>query len=78
MRTQQDWKKNHDDFAVVIQKNSSNIGHVHSIRMFPSLLVLPAEEWQRVVTGDEGKTGHVTICLHIEMKTSRQANYCAC
>ena len=36
--------------------------------MFPSLLVLPAEEWQQVVTGDEGKTGHVTTCLHIEMK----------
>jgi len=34
------------DLTVAISRNSSNIGHVPR-DIFPSLLALPTEEWQR-------------------------------
>ena len=34
-----------DDWAVAIQRKSSNVGDVP--QNFPSLLVLPTKEWQR-------------------------------
>jgi len=40
-----DAAKSHDDLPVAIRKNSINIGMYHE--NFPSLPVLPTEEWQR-------------------------------
>jgi len=44
-------------------------------RIFPSVLVLPTEEWQQdnvqssVLTGDEGRLGNLCICLHLQGTT---------
>jgi len=46
------------------------------MRIFPSLLVLPTEEWQQVnvhcqlsvVTGDEGRLGGSDMCLCVQGK----------
>ena len=38
-----DTVESHDDLAIDIQRNSSNVGHAP---IFPSLLVLPTEDWQ--------------------------------
>jgi len=47
-----------------------------TMRIFPSLLVLPTEEWQQVnmhcqlsvVTGDEGRLGGSDMCLCVQGK----------
>ena len=36
----------HDDFAVALLKNSNTVGHVTTGNL-QSVLVLPAQEWQR-------------------------------
>jgi len=43
--------------------------------IFPSLLVLPTEEWQRenvkpsVVIGDKGRLGNSNVCLRLQETT---------
>ena len=62
--------ESHDDLAVAIWRNSSNIGHVPR-ESSKSAGTVPTEVWQRdnvqlsVVTGDEGRLGNSYMCLHL-------------
>jgi len=66
--TNVDAVKSHDDLAVAIRRNSSNVGHAPQESY--EVCWYPTEEWQRnnvqltVVTGDKGRLG-THMCVYV-------------